>query len=148
MFPITYEDGRTVGSEKMFGDDWAYTRTSKTEGLTSNISKAASLKAGTPVYVLGFPAGIGYKDGKAEVEPIFNQMTVSRDGLNSARCVMVSEGVAHGNSGGPVFIVNNGKLEVFAIVSRKESSTQQYGTFGITQQQQQYDQLIPMSNVQ
>lgn len=146
--PLQYADGRTVGSEKMYGDDWAYTSSSKQANLSSNVTKSSSLKAGTPVYVLGFPAGIGYKDGKAEVEPIFNQMTVSRDGLNSARCIMVSEGVAHGNSGGPVFVANNGKLEVVAIVSRKESSTQQYGTFGIVQQQQQYDQLVPMSNVQ
>ena len=147
-FPLQYEDGRTVGSEQMWGDDWAYVKTSKSEGLASNPSKSSNLKAGTPVYVLGFPAGLGFKDGKAEVEPIFNQMTVSRDGLNSSRCVMVSQGVAHGNSGGPVFIVNNGKLDVIAIVSRLESATQQYGTFGIIQQQQQYDQLVPMSNVQ
>ena len=108
---------------------------------------SSSLKAGTEVHVLGFPAGLGIKDGKHTVEPIYNKMTISREGLNEARCIMVSEGVAHGNSGGPVFTVQNGELVVIGIVSRKESATQQQGMFGITQQQQQYDQLVPISNL-
>ena len=81
------------------------------------------------------------------VEPIYNQMYVSRDGLNDSRCIMVSEGVAHGNSGGPVFAYVNGQLSVVGIVSRKEIATQMVGTFGVQQQQQQYDQLVPMSNL-
>ena len=43
--------------------------------------------------------------------------------------------------------VHNGELVVIGIVSRKESATQQQGMFGITQQQQQYDQLVPISNL-
>jgi len=145
--PIKDNEGNVHGNQAMYGSDWAYARVGHSGGLVAAPSLASSLKAGTEVHVLGFPAGLGIADGKTIVEPIYNKMTVSREGLNSARCVMVSEGVAHGNSGGPVFAVQDGKLVVIGIVSRKEGATQQQGMFGITQQQQQYDQLVPISNM-
>ncbi len=146
-FPVKFGDGSTLGNISMYGSDWAYARVNKKGTIKAAPSLSSSLKSGTEVHVLGFPAGLGIKDGKHTVEPIYNKMTVSREGLNDARCIMVSEGVAHGNSGGPVFIVQNGELVVVAIVSRKEGATQQQGMFGITQQQQQYDQLVPISNL-
>ena len=146
-FPIKFKDGTALGNVSMMGSDWAYARVNKKGAIKAAPSLSSSLKAGTEVHVLGFPAGLGIKDGKHTVEPIYNKMTISREGLNEARCIMVSEGVAHGNSGGPVFTVHNGELVVIGIVSRKESATQQQGMFGITQQQQQYDQLVPISNL-
>lgn len=146
-FPITFNDGTHLGDERMQGNDWAYARVGKQGGIVPNSSLSSSLKAGTTVHLLGFPSGLGKSDGNSDVEPIYNKMSVSRDGLNSSRCIMVTEGVAHGNSGGPVFVLNNGRLEAIAVVSRKESATQQYGMFGITQQQQQYDHLVPLSNM-
>ena len=146
-YPITFKDGSQLGEERMLGNDWAYARVNKAGGIKPNVALSSSLKAGTTVHVLGFPSGLGKSDGNIEVEPIYNKMSVSRDNLNNARCIMVTEGVAHGNSGGPIFVVNNGQLEAVAVVSRKESATQQYGVFGITQQQQQYDHLVPLSNM-
>ena len=63
---------------------------------------------------------------------------------------MVSQGVAHGNSGGPVFTVQQGKLYVIAVVSKLEGATQKTNEEGtaIVQQQQQYDQLVPIKNIQ
>ena len=145
--PLLFNDGSQLGSERMMGNDWAYARVSKSGGINACVDQSASLKAGTTVHVLGFPSGLGKADGDKEIEPIYNRMSVSRDGLNNYGCIMVSEGVAHGNSGGPVLILRNGKLEAIAIVSRKESATQQYGMFGIIQQQQQYDHLVPLSNM-
>lgn len=146
-FPVTFKDGTHLGTERMMGNDWAYARVGKQGGITPNSAASSTLRAGTTVHVLGFPSGLGKADGNREVEPIYNKMSVSRDGLNNARCIMVSEGVAHGNSGGPIFVVNKGRLEAIAVVSRKESATQQYGLFGITQQQQQYDHLVPLANM-
>lgn len=146
-YPISFKDGTQLGEERMQGNDWAYARVNKSGGIKPNVAISSSLKAGTTVHVLGFPSGLGKSDGNIEVEPIYNKMSVSRDGLNNGRCIMVTEGVAHGNSGGPIFVVNNGRLEAVAVVSRKESATQQYGMFGITQQQQQYDHLVPLSNM-
>lgn len=145
--PITFNDGTQLGSENMLGNDWAYARVNRSGGIKANSAMSSSLKAGTTVHVLGFPSGLGKGDGAKDVEPIYNKMVVSRDGLNNAACIMVTEGVGHGNSGGPVFAVENGHLVAIAIVSRKESSTQQYDLFGISQQQQQYDHLVPLSNI-
>lgn len=147
-FPLRNSEGQQLGSDKMYGSDWAYTtKTSRRGSLSYDSSLSRNMKAGQAVHVLGFPAGLGFGDGKTMVEPIYNQMYVSRDGLNDSRCIMVSEGAAHGNSGGPVFAYVNGQLSVVGIVSRKEIATQMVGTFGVQQQQQQYDQLVPMSNL-
>lgn len=146
--PLRNSEGQQLGSDKMYGSDWAYTtKTSRRGSLSYDSSLSRNMKAGQAVHVLGFPAGLGFGDGKTMVEPIYNQMYVSRDGLNDSRCIMVSEGAAHGNSGGPVFAYVNGQLSVVGIVSRKEIATQMVGTFGVQQQQQQYDQLVPMSNL-
>lgn len=146
--PLQNPEGKQLGSDKMYGSDWAYTtKTSRRGALSYDSNLSRNMKAGQAVHVLGFPAGLGFGDGKTMVEPIYNQMYVSRDGLNDSRCIMVSEGVAHGNSGGPVFAYVNGQLSVVGIVSRKEIATQMVGTFGVQQQQQQYDQLVPMSNL-
>ena len=111
---------------------------------------SGSLKAGTEVHVLGFPEGLGAGDGQVRIEPIYNKMSVARDGINKEGCIMVSQGVAHGNSGGPVFTVQQGKLYVIAVVSKLEGATQKTNEEGtaIVQQQQQYDQLVPIKNIQ
>lgn len=147
--PIRTPKGETIGKLSMYGADWAYTYhpSGKKGSLVADSVSSRMMKAGQAVHVLGFPAGLGYNDGDKYVEPIYNQMYVSRDGLNDSNCIMVSEGVAHGNSGGPVFSYVNGQLRVVAIVSRKEAATQLVDMFGVQQQQQQYDQLVPMSNL-
>lgn len=139
-----------LGSIEMGGTDWAVARTNKKGKIVPNPSLSASLKAGTEVHVLGFPAGLGAGDGKTRIEPIYNRMSVARDGINKQGCIMVSQGVAHGNSGGPVFAVQGGRLYVIAVVSKLEMATQQTNDEGtaIVQQQQQYDQLVPIKNIQ
>lgn len=146
---ITLNNGETLGNKESGGTDWAYAHTNKKGKISANASLSANLKAGTEVYVLGFPAGLGVNDSKTKrIEPIFNKMSVARSGLNDENCIMVSQGVAHGNSGGPVFVVSGGKIQAIAIVSRLEGRTQQYGSNGaIIQQQQQYDQLVPINNL-
>lgn len=146
--PVTLGDGTVLGDETMMGSDWAYAKVNGSKGLASAPSLSSNLKASTTVHLLGFPASLGIGDGKKMIEPIYNKMNVARDGLNNARCIMVSEGAAHGNSGGPVLVVQGNQLAVIGIVSRKESATQQQSLFGITQQQQQYDHLVPISNLQ
>ena len=62
---------------------------------------------------------------------------------------MVSQGVAHGNSGGPVFTLVNGQLKAIAVVSRLMYETQNLDEeVGLLkQQQQQYDELVPINNI-
>ncbi|MDR1683789.1 MAG: FHA domain-containing protein [Candidatus Symbiothrix sp.] len=141
--------GNSFGTGKMWSSDWAYAYVPKSSGLTVDYSASVSLKAGEEMHVLGFPAGLGVDDGEKLIEPIYNKMSVSRDGLNTDDCIMVSQGVAHGNSGGPVFVLRNNRLVVVGIVSRLGSSTQQVDETGhLTQQQQQYDLMVPISKIQ
>lgn len=72
-FPISF-NGTKLGNVSMFGSDWAYARINKKGSLKAAPNLSESLRAGTEVHVLGFPAGIGIKDGKHIVEPIYNKM--------------------------------------------------------------------------
>lgn len=154
-FYIRYEDPETgevmeLGDVRMGGTDWAVAKIGKRGTIEHNASLSTSLTQGTEVHVLGFPAALGAGDGQNNIEPIYNKMNVARNGLNSQGCIMVSQGVAHGNSGGPVFAVKDGRIYAVAIVSRLESATQLYNDSGtaIEQQQQQYDQLVPISAIE
>ena len=154
-FYYKYEDPETgevteFGDVRMGGMDWAVVKTGKRGAIEHNASLSTSLTQGTEVHVLGFPAGLGAGDGQNRIEPIYNKMNVARNGLNSQGCIMVSQGVAHGNSGGPVFAVKDGKIYAVAIVSKLETATQLYNDSGtaIQQQQQQYDQLVPISAIE
>lgn len=139
-----------IGNSKAFSADWAVCRIQRQGKIEPNASLSTSLSQGSEVHVLGFPAGLGAGDGPNRIEPIYNRMNVARNGLNNDGCIMVSQGVAHGNSGGPVFSVKDGKIYAVAIVSRLEGATQLLNEDGtaILQQQQQYDQLVPIKNIQ
>jgi len=123
------------GSEKSLGNDWAYCKTGRKGNIKNGSSMSGSLKSGTTVHVLGFPQGNGIADGKNMIEPIYNRLNVARDGLTNARCIMVNQGIDHGNSGGPVFVMEKGQLYVIGIVSRGDHNSKFY------------NHLIPMCNL-
>lgn len=124
-----------VGSKSMFGADWACTHTSHRGDITADYETSSNLKAGEKLYVLGFPMGLGVNDGNKRVEPIFNELSVARDGLNDGGCIMITAGTDHGNSGGPVFVERGGKLVAVGIVSRGDSRSAEYG------------HLVPVRNI-
>ena len=117
------------------GNDWAYVSTSNRGAITDGMSLSGNLKSGTKAHLLGFPKGLGIGDGSKIVDPIYNELIISRDGLNDARCIMVSSGVDHGNSGGPVFVMEGKNLKVIGIVSRGDSNSEMY------------NHIVPMSNL-
>lgn len=123
------------GTTASLGNDWAYVTTSNKGTILDGKDQSAAIKKGTEVHLLGFPRSLGILDGTNIVEPIYNKMSVSRTGLNNGRCIMVSEGIDHGNSGGPVFIYSKGNLYVVGIVSRGDSNSDHY------------NHLVPMSNL-
>ena len=137
--------------------DWAYAKVDKNgrslrKGhihYDSNLS--TRLTAGTEVHVLGYPAGFGYKDGNTSkvAEPIYNSMKVARDGINKNGMIMMSQGVAHGNSGGPLFVIKNGNLYAIGIVSQLMNETQVVDEESgvLLQQQQQYEEHVPIKNI-
>ncbi len=110
----------------MYANDWAYT--TKTSGHKGTISADAQLsKTLHPMqklYACGFPQGLGVEiEG---IEPIISEMSVSRAGLAPNGCIMHSRGTDHGNSGGPVFALKDGKLVVVGIVSRGDLYSEEY----------------------
>lgn len=114
--------------EAMWSTDWAYT--TKTGGergtITADASLSKNLMPMQKLVVLGFPKGIGVLDGKNKVEPISSELTTSRKGLAANGCILHSSGTDHGNSGGPILTVKDGKLVVIGIVSRGDIRTDQH----------------------
>lgn len=145
-------------TKQMSSNDWAYTKrdikgNSLPKGTISmDGPMSENLASGVEVHALGFPAGLGVADSKTKsemIEPIYTSMRVARSGLNSSGMIMVSQGTAHGNSGGPVSIVKDGKFYVVGIVSQGMEETQKRDeqTGVIMEQQQQFDELVPISNI-
>lgn len=115
-------------SEIMWSSDWAYANTGRKGLCRANADLSRSLTKGTDVLILGFPKGFGVdiNDG-LQIEPVFNKMSVAKNGLEpSSGCILFTQGIEHGNSGGPVFAVSNGSLYVVGIVSRLDADTEQY----------------------
>lgn len=123
------------GSKASLGNDWAYARTSAKGLIKDGRAFSSNMKSASIVHVLGFPKNNGRGDGSKMVEPIYNTMTISRDGLNDSRCIMTSLGTDKGNSGGPVFYQKDGTLYCIGIVSHSDLNSKLY------------DQIVPMSNL-
>ena len=130
-FPI---NGSKI-EQALWGTDWAYAEIDRKGSIIANYDLSKNLKAGAEVHMLGYPKAIGFEDGKQRVEAIYNKLSVSRDGLNDANCIMVSSGADHGNSGGPVFALVGNQLQVVGIVSRGDSKSEHY------------NHLIPLANI-
>lgn len=113
---------------KMWATDWAYT--TKTNGkrgaLKADTQLSRSLLPMQDLVVIGFPKSLGVNDGDQAIEPISNSVKTSRRGLASNGCIMHSRGTDHGNSGGPIFAIKEGKLVVVAIVSRGDGRSTEY----------------------
>lgn len=132
---ISLKGALAFGSEASLGNDWAYVQTGQKGSISDGRRLSDKLKGGMTAHLLGFPKSLGIDDGDKIVEPIYNNLSISRDGLNKARCIMVTQGVDKGNSGGPVFVLDNKKLYAIGIVSRHDSNSEHY------------NHLIPMSNL-
>ena len=112
--------------EKMWSTDWAYVRTSVRGQLEASSQLSKNLAIQQPLVVLGFPVNLGVNDGPEQIQPIASEVKVSRSGLANNGCILHSSGTDHGNSGGPIFAVENNKLVVIGIVSRGDLRTEQH----------------------
>ena len=131
---VNLKGGLGFSNNASLGNDWAYAHTSQRGSIKDGKGIATSLRAGTSAHLLGFPQGLGIGDGKTIVDPIYNRLTITRDGLNEYRCIMLNQGVDHGNSGGPVFVQQGKDLLVIGVVSRGDI------------QSELYNHIVPMSN--
>lgn len=114
----TTEDGKqfyiTKGS--MF-NDWAVLSTGKKGVLVSDDNLSTSLQAGSQLFTLGFPLGLGAED-RPKIEPMYNTLSVASSGVSNGFINTSNDGSNHGNSGGPVIAKINQSYFVVGIVSR------------------------------
>jgi hypothetical protein len=114
----TLENGMTVVLKNfnVSTADWVTIQTGKA-GLPFDNGMSVSLPVGTNLQILGFPRGRGGEDPRA-VSPISSHAEVARDGLDTDGTIMTSnDDTQSGNSGGPVFMLEDGKYTVVGILS-------------------------------
>lgn len=114
----TLENGMTVALKKadVATSDWVSINTGKS-GLPFDATMSGQLPIGTNLQILGFPYGRG-GENPAAVSPISSHAEVARDGLDVNGTIMTSnDDTQSGNSGGPVFMLKNGKYTVVGVLS-------------------------------
>ena len=100
--------------------DWAYIQTDlKGQGLKANVAWSMSPKVGTKLRVLGYPHGYVSED----IKPLLGSCTVARSGLDRGRITITERNFEGGNSGGPVLLMQGGRIEVIGLISAGLSET-------------------------
>ena len=96
--------------------DYAFCAPGRNGNLVADNDLSRNLKAGQKLKILGFPLGIGASSKK--VTPIYATADVAKDGLTEEGYILTTAtGFEQGNSGGPVFAEQDGKMVVVGIVS-------------------------------
>lgn len=97
--------------------DYAWVQTNKKGRLVADAVYSQTLRAKTHLDIYGFPQGVGAEDIN-KVSPIYSESYVAREGLDVDGCILLSNSETdHGNSGGPVMTVKDGKPVVVGILS-------------------------------
>lgn len=97
--------------------DWAVLNYGKSGGLSYDGAYSRSMPVKTRLDILGYPKGVGAENIN-NVSPIYSESSVAREGLDTDGCILLSNNETdHGNSGGPVFALKDGKYVVVGILS-------------------------------
>ena len=94
--------------------DFAFYSNGRNQGLKANRDLSSELKQGTQLHILGYPHGLG------QGNPIYSTAVCSQNGLSKelGHVIMASnDNTEGGNSGGPIFVRQDGEWQVIAIVS-------------------------------
>lgn len=102
--------------ETSMSADWAYVRVGKKGNIIVDTAKASSLPMGANLHVLGFPHGWGAID-TYNFSCLYGSCKTSRAGLDEGIIRVSARNYESGDSGGPVFYNDNGKLKAVGIVS-------------------------------
>ena len=107
----------TVQWHEYTGGDWAYLKLDKAGSLSYDADFSMHLPIQTKLTVVGFPANQGERIG-GNISPIVTEAITSREGLEDNGTIKTSNNnTDHGNSGGPVYAVKDGKFVVVGIHS-------------------------------
>lgn len=110
------------------GKDWAVLPLSRTGTIRADATLSSRLPATTQLFVVGYPMGVGMEN----ITPQITTAEVTASGVSSGM-INIAGNIDHGNSGGPVFVIQNGQPKAVGIVSSGVGSTMKF--------------LIPISNV-
>lgn len=117
---VTDESGRSwvVGLHTYSdGSDWAYIKVNKSGGLPFDGAFSKNMPPQTKLTILGFPANMD-ETQNGKVSPDVSEAVTSRQGVENGGWIRTSNSCTdHGNSGGPVFALRNGKPTVVGILS-------------------------------
>ena len=117
---ITDEAGRTwVVRAHLYADgtDWACVKVSRSTGLAYDGAFSKNMPAQTKLTILGFPSNMDQTQN-GTISPDVSEAITSRHGLEDGGWIRTSnENTDHGNSGGPVLTIRNGKQTVVGILS-------------------------------
>ena len=113
---LNIAEGMVWREETLMSADWAYIRTGQRGNIVVDASKASSLPVGADLHVLGFPHGWGAID-TYNFNCLYGSCKTSRNGLDDGVIRVSARNYESGNSGGPVFYNDNGKLKAIGIVS-------------------------------
>lgn len=113
---LNLKDGYKWREETSPAADWAYTQTNQKGNIVVDASKAASLPVGADLHVLGFPHGWGAID-TYNFNSLYGSCKTARSGLDDGIIKVSARNYEPGNSGGPVFYNDRGKLRAVGIVS-------------------------------
>lgn len=128
--------------------DWAVFNYGKNGGLAYDASFSRSMPIKTHLDILGFPMGVGAED-KSNISPIYSESSVAREGLDTDGCILLSNSETdHGNSGGPVFAFNNGKLVVVGILSGANKLGSKTNPNSVQEDTKWKGRVVPISNPQ
>ena len=110
------DDGSDLTVAVLNQTDWAYINING-GNLKVNKSRSSNLKRSEHLYILGFPMGIG-ANSPTDITPMSSEAKTAHDGLQNGVIITTATTFEQGNSGGPVFALDeNGELEVIGIVS-------------------------------
>lgn len=113
---VNFAEGVVLREETSMSADWAYIRTGQKGNIVVDASKASSLPIGADLHILGFPHGWGAID-TYNFNCLYGSCKNSRNGLDEGIIRVSARNYEKGNSGGPVFYNDNGKLKAVGIVS-------------------------------
>ena len=97
-------------------NDWAYLKTGQKGSIVVDSRLSASLPVGADLHILGFPHGWGAIDTK-NFSSLYNSCKTAKEGLENGIIRISDRSFEGGNSGGPVFYNDHGKLKAVGIVS-------------------------------
>lgn len=99
------------------GSDWACIKINKSGGLPFDGAFSKNMPPQTKLTILGFPANMD-ETQNGKVSPDVSEAITSRQGLEDGGWIRTSnENTDHGNSGGPVVTLRNGKQTVVGLCS-------------------------------